>query len=171
MQRGPLLKTTDQSPLLGRRRSIWNRRSVSVGGGFMLLHHLLDAVFRVTAGANQILLCIVDFVLVELQLRFGEVQLVIQYFLLVTGRFRCRIGKLRHQCLIDFQKPLRLLQARFDLLASGLSTGGFSAASRRAAAKARSTSRSARRSASSARGRSSGVVASWASCCAVFRGD
>ena len=89
----------------------------------MLLHHLLDAVFRVTAGANQVLLRVVDFALVELQLRFGEVQLVTQCFLLVTGRFRFRVGKLRHQRLIGFQKLLRLLQARFDLFGLGTQYG------------------------------------------------
>ena len=52
----------------------------------MLFLQLLDPRARISAGAAEVVLGIVQFVLIEFQLRFGNIQLVLKIVLLPLAR-------------------------------------------------------------------------------------
>ena len=60
----------------------------------MLFLQLLDPRARISAGAAEVVLGIVQFVLIEFQLRFGNIQLVLQIVLLPLARRGELLGEL-----------------------------------------------------------------------------
>ncbi len=115
VQRPPLRDFMDQAALLsgscGGRKSGFG----SLRGDFVLFDHGLNAVLRITAGANQILLAIIDFILVELLLGVGDFELIFKGVLGIAGGFRDGCGQLRYLCLVAGQVSFRLLKAGLDL--------------------------------------------------------
>ena len=115
MQCVPLLELLNEPAGLDGWADCYFRRVGGVGSGFVFLYHGLDAAPHVAASADKILLRIVHFVLVQLQLGFGKVELIIQCILL---RSIGRGLRSRESCdfrLLPSQGILRFLQPRLDL--------------------------------------------------------
>jgi hypothetical protein len=93
----------------GQRRQLVVHRGV-------LLQHRLDALMRIAARGGQILVFVVDFILVELELRLREVQLVLQRTALRIGSFRDIRRQAGHARFVRVQLFLQAGQPRIDLL-------------------------------------------------------
>src|SRR5579872_4802556 len=71
--------------------------------GSVLLHHHLDALMLITASLQKILVRLVDLVLVQFELRGGEIELVLQAaFLRICGLSNSR-GQPRHARLVALE--------------------------------------------------------------------
>ena len=82
-----------------RRRSDALRRGV-------LLHQRLDALMLVSARCQQVLVRGRHFVLVQLHLRAGQIELVLQGALALGGGLRERRRQLRHPRLVGLEQLL-----------------------------------------------------------------
>ncbi len=82
----------------------------------VLLHHCLDALVHVAAGIGQLLIRLLHLILVELQLRLGHIQLILQRVVLRRPGLRERGGELSDTRLVRIQQLLRGVQTSFDLL-------------------------------------------------------
>ena len=102
VQGPPLRGAMDQSALLHGSCSGGQRSFGRFGGGLVVSYDGLNAVLRVASGADQILLGVVHFVLVEFLLRVGNIELVVEGVFLVAGGFGVRGGELRYLGLIAF---------------------------------------------------------------------
>src|ERR1700683_5833230 len=100
----------NQAPLFGGRGSAGQSRFGRFRGRIVIFHHRLDAVLRVSSGADQVLLGVVDLVLVELLLGVGDIKLVVERIFLVAGGFGVRGGELRHLRLVVCEGFLRFLK-------------------------------------------------------------
>ena len=80
----------------------------------VILDHPLNAVLRIATRANQILLRVIDFVLIQFFLRVRDVGLIFQRIFLISGGLRDRRVQLRDLRLRGRQPVLRLLQARLN---------------------------------------------------------
>jgi len=85
----------------------------------MFLRHRLNAVLQTAAGADQLLLPIIHFVLIQLQLRLGQFELVVQLILLGSAALGLGGRKLCDARLVRREGILRLLQPRLYLLRLG----------------------------------------------------
>ena len=119
MQSQPPLRKAQQAKLFKRRGNIRKGRTGAMSGRLVLFFHLLDAILRIAASPDQILFCIIQFILVQFELGFGQVQLVAQCFLFVAGSLRFFFRELRHQSLVFFQQLLRLLQSSHGFFCLG----------------------------------------------------
>ena len=82
----------DQSALLHGSCSGGQRGFRRFGRGLVLFYDGLNAILRVASGADQVLLGVVNFVLIELLLRVSNIELVVEGVLFVAGGFICGIG-------------------------------------------------------------------------------
>jgi len=85
----------------------------------VLFDHRLDAALRISAGTDQVLLCIIGFVLIQLLPGLCDIQLIVQGILLIRAGFFVGGGEPRNLGLIRSDGSLRLLQPRFYLLGLG----------------------------------------------------
>ena len=107
----------------------------------MLRLQALDLRLRIAAGLLQILGRVVQFVLIQIHLRLGDVDLVLQVVLLRLGRGRQFARQQRDVFLIFLERLLGLVLAISYLLGlPAKAAEDFLRAVRRASKKARSTS-------------------------------
>ena len=86
----------------------------------MLLDHRLHPSLRIAAGATEILAGVVDFVLVERELRLGEVESIGRAIARSTGSpWRAAAVSVLHLRVVGRERAQRLLQLGFDLLGLG----------------------------------------------------
>jgi len=83
----------------------------------MLLDHVLDLLPRIAAGIDQILVGLVELVFVQLHLRLGKVELVLELVFLVGFGLRHCGGEIIDALLIRGKQCLGLLDA--DLYGGG----------------------------------------------------
>ena len=69
----------------------------------VLFFHFLEAVFQIATRPNQVLFGVIQFILIQLELRFSQVQLVAQRLFSATSSFGFLLRELRHESLIFFQ--------------------------------------------------------------------
>ena len=104
VQRPPLRRSVNQSAFFRRRRPPQpSAASVALRRSLVLFDHRLDAILRIAARANQILLRVIDFILIQFLLRVRDVELIFQRIFLISGGLRDRCVELR---------DLRLLAVR-----------------------------------------------------------
>jgi hypothetical protein len=80
----------------------------------VLLLQRLDALLHVAAGVEQVLIGFVELVLVQIQLRLGEIELVLDRALLRFLGLRELGGKRGHPLLVGVEQRLRLADALLD---------------------------------------------------------
>ena len=88
-------------------------------GGFVLLLHHLDALVEVPAGLQQILARLLHLVLLELHLRLGELEAVLDGGLLGIRGLLERGGEALHLLGVRLELFLRALEALLQLLRLG----------------------------------------------------
>ena len=79
-----------------------------MGDGIVFLEQLLDLSLGIAAGPQHVLLGVVQFILVELHLRLGDVKLVLDLILIAFRRRRKLPGEAGDQFLIGLDDRLRL---------------------------------------------------------------
>src|SRR5580704_663061 len=104
----------DQSALLRGSCSGGQRGFRRFGGALVVFYDGLNAILRVTSGADQVLLGVVNFVLIEFLLRVGNIELVVERVFFVAGGLGVRGGELRDLGLIAFESFLGFLEARLN---------------------------------------------------------
>src|SRR5271169_7219105 len=115
MQRRPLLRSVDQTRFFLGSGTARKRAWRAVLGLFMLFLQRLDPAGQVSAGANQVLLGIIQFVLIEIQVCFGLNQVRFQRLLFAGGSFLHLLGKLLGVFLIISEKFFGLLHSLLAL--------------------------------------------------------
>ncbi len=89
----------------------------------MLLHHRFDLLARIAAGLDQILVGLIQFVLVQLQLRLREVQLVLNLVFLIGLGLRKRASELIDALLVGAEQSLGLGNACLNGRGVGIQGG------------------------------------------------
>ncbi len=100
VQRPPLRNFVDQPALILRSRGGRQSGFRSLRRSFVLFDHRLNAVLRIAAGTNQILLGVINFVLIKFLLRVRNFQLIVQRIFGFARGFRNGCGQLRYLRLI-----------------------------------------------------------------------
>ena len=104
---GNHLATADEASL--HRAYELGRNALGEGLGVLdlvLLHHGFDLLPGIAAGFNQVLVCFLQLVFVQFQLRLRQVQLVLDFVLLIRFRLRKCSGEVIHTLLIGGEQRL-----------------------------------------------------------------
>ena len=72
----------------------------------MLLHHRLDLLPRIAARLDQVLVGLVQFVLIQFQLRLRQVQAVLNFVFLISLGLRERSCEFVHTLLVGAEQCL-----------------------------------------------------------------
>ena len=99
-------------------------RGVALGREVLRLG-LLDALVNVAAGGHQVIVPLLDFVLLDLDLRAHQIQLILQVRLLRLGRLAHLLGELLQYLGVALQALLRIGDVRLDLQRLGAQDGGM----------------------------------------------
>ena len=102
----------------GGRRHAKRGRGVALGCEVLCLG-LLDALVDVAAGGHQVLVPLLDLVLLDLDLRAHQVQLILQVLLVRLARLAHLLGELLQQLGVGRQTLLRIGDVRLNLQCLG----------------------------------------------------
>src|ERR1700674_6038063 len=125
-QEPPVAKFADRSVLIVEYDTFGGRRSrMRLGLCAMLLDHRLDLLSRIAAGIDEILAGLVEFILVQFQLRLGKLPLILNFVLLIRFGLRQRGGEIIYALLIRGEQSLGLRDARLDGRRRGIEGRGM----------------------------------------------
>ncbi len=105
-QMKPLNEAAQRPVLRGGPRGGDGRRHARFHLRVVLLFQGFDSFLRVAAGLDQVLIRFLEFVLVQIELRPGEIQLVLQSVFLRLLGVRERAGQFGHSLLIRIEQAL-----------------------------------------------------------------
>ena len=136
----------------------------------MLILHTLQQRLQIAAGVDQFLLGAGQLVLIELELRLQQIELLLQFVLLIAFGCGGGFGELFVEVFFGVNSLLQRSMRASSFLICGVGAAGCLMAFCSAEPNARSTSWSAIRRACCTSASSSAVVASGASFCASCNG-
>ena len=125
VQRQPLLEEVDQAARFDGRGDGHMRGVGGMRRGFVLVDHSLNAALGVAARAEEILLGFVGFILIEFELGFGNVELIVEGVFARAACLGLVGGELVDALFVGVQRVLGFAQVRLDLFGFGAQNGGM----------------------------------------------